>query len=152
MSVNLSAHWANPAVAEACREVKALAPALINLLYDPVMPEKPLGAVLDWAELAAIPGSMSAFELPLLRDVLPALVTAFIASHTYSLRAAGKDRGSVRLILRDTGHGAVVGRIVMLITEVIAPAHGDDGREVARESRSDLAQSLFLIVEQIKAY
>ena len=37
----------------------------------------------------------------------------------------------------------------MLITEVIAPVHGDEGRELAHELRSDLARNLHRIIEMI---
>src|SRR5690606_8958829 len=76
MNMNLDGLlWMNAATASACYEVKALAPALANLLYDPVMPDRPLAVVLDWAEVAIAPGSMAAFELSHLRAVLPAMVT-----------------------------------------------------------------------------
>ena len=151
MSARLGAlRWMSSDAVSAFYEVKDLAPALSNLLYDPVVPERSLNQVLDWAEIAADPGSMSAFELPVLRDALPAIVTAFIASHSYRLeRAADQDRESDRLVLHDTGNGAVVGRIMMLITEVIAPVHGDEGRDLAHESRSDLARNLHRIIEMI---
>ncbi len=149
--MNLDAlRWRDSATASACYEIKALAPALTNLLYDPVMPDRPLSVVLDWAEVAIAPGSMAAFELSHLRAVLPAMVTAYIASHTYQLEPAGRSGESDRLVLRDTGHGAVVARIMMLLTEIIAPAHGDEGREVGRASRSDLARALFRIIDRIK--
>ena len=142
--------WMSSGAASACYELKDLAPGLSNLLYDPVVPERPLNQLLDWAEIAATPGSMLAFELLALRDALPAIVTAFIASHSYRLeRTAGDDCEPDRLVLYDTGNGAVVGRIMMLITEVIAPVHGDEGRDLARESRSDLARNLHRIIEMI---
>ena len=134
----------------ACHEVKDLAPALSNLLYDPVVPERPLNQLLDWAEIAADPDLMAAFELLALRDALPAIVTVFIASHSYRLeRAADEDRESDRLVLHDAGNGAVVGRIMMLITEVIASVHGDAGRDLAHELRGDLARNLRSIIEMI---
>ncbi len=151
MNTNLGAlRWMNSGTAAACYEVKALAPTLANLLYDPIMPERPLAAVLDWAETAAAPGSMAAFELSCLRSVLPAMVTAYVASHTYQLEPAGdRNEESDRLVLRDTGHGAVVGRIMMLLTEVVAPIHGEAGRELAQASRGDLARALFRIIDRI---
>ena len=153
MSARLDAlRWMNSGAVSACYEVKDLAPALSNLLYDSVVPELPLNQLLDWAEMAAVPGSMAAFELPVLRDALPAIVTAFIASHSYRLeRATDEDREPDRLVLHDTGNGAVVGRIMMLITEVIAPVHGDKGRDLAHKSRSDLARNLHRIIEMICA-
>ena len=135
MSARLGAlRWMSSDAVSACWEVKDLAPALSNLLCDPVVPERPLNQLLDWAEIAADPELMAAFELLALRDALPAIVTAFIASHSYRLeRDADEGRESDRLVLHDTGNGAVVGRIMMLITEVIAPVHGDEGRDLARE-------------------
>jgi len=38
---------------------------------------------------------------------------------------------------------------MMLLTEVIAPAHGAAGRELAQESRSDLARHLFGVIDRI---
>ena len=108
---------------------KDLAPALGSLLYDPAMPEPSLQILLDWADIAANPASMRAFGLSRLGRVLPAMVRAYIASHHYRLeRAADQDQESDRLVLHDTGNGAVVGRVMMLLTEVIAPAHGAAGR------------------------
>ena len=152
MIANLGAlRWASPAVASACDEVKDLAPALGSLLYDPAMPEPSLQVLLDWAEIAADPASMRAFELSRLGRVLPAMVRAYIASHHYRLeRATGQDQESDRLVLHDTGNGAVVGRVMMLLTEVIAPAHGTAGRQLAQESRSDLARHLFGVIDRIR--
>ena len=123
MSANLGAlRWTSPAVASACNEVKDLAPALGSLLYDPAMPEPSQQILLDWADVAADPASMRAFELSRLGRVLPAMVRAYIASHHYRLeRATGQDQVSDRLVLHDMGNGAVVGRVMMLLTEVIAP-------------------------------
>lgn len=151
MSANLGAlRWTSPAVAGACHEVKDLAPALGSLLYDPAMPEPSLEVLVDWADIAADPASMQAFDLCCLGRVLPAMVRAYIASHHYRLeRAAGQDQDADRLILHDTGNGAVVGRVMMLLTEVIAPAHGAAGRELAQESRSDLARHLFGVIDRI---
>ena len=151
MSANLGAlRWASPAVASACYEVKDLAPALGSLLYDPAMPEPSLQVLLDWADIAADPASMRAFELSRLGRVLPAMVRAYIASHHYRLeRAKGQDQEFDQLILHDTGNGAVVGRVMMLLTEVIAPAHGAAGRELAQVSRSDLARHLFGVIDRI---
>ena len=152
MSASLGAlRWTSPAVAGACHEVKDLAPALGSLLYDPVMPESSLQVLLDWADVAAEPASMRAFDLSRLGRVLPAMVRAYIASHHYRLeRAADQDQEPDRLILSDTGNGAVVGRVMMLLTEVIAPAHGAAGRELAQESRNDLARHLFSVIDRIR--
>jgi len=151
MSANLGAlRWASPAVASACQEAKDLAPALGSLLYDPAMPEPSLQILLDWADVAADPVSMRAFELSRLGRVLPAMVRAYIASHHYRLeRAAGQDQEPDRLVLHDMGNGAVVGRVMMLLTEVIAPAHGAAGRELAQASRGDLARHLFGVIDRI---
>ena len=94
MSANLGAlRWTSPAVAGASHEVKDLAPALGTLLYDPAMPEPSLQILLDWADVAADPTSMRAFDLPRIGRVLPAMVRAYIASHHYRLeRAAGQDQ------------------------------------------------------------
>jgi hypothetical protein len=151
MSATLGAlRWTSPAVASACNEVKDLAPALGSLLYDPAMPEPSLQILLDWAEIAADPASMRAFELSRLGRVLPAMVRPYITSHHYRLeRATGQDQDADRLVLHDMGNGAVVGRVMMLLTEVIAPAHGAAGRELAQESRSDLARHLFGVIDRI---
>jgi hypothetical protein len=151
MSATLGAlRWASPAVAGACYEVKDLAPALGTLLYDPAMPEPSLQVLLDWVDVAADPTSMRAFDLSRLGRVLPAMVRAYVASHHYRLeRATGQDQESDRLILADTGNGAVVGRVMMLLTEVIAPAYGAAGRGLAQTSRSDLARHLFGVIDWI---
>jgi len=148
MSANLGAlRWASPAVASAFKD---LAPALGSLLYNPAMPEPSLQVLVDWADIAAAPASMRAFELSRLGRVLPAMVRVYIASHRYRLeRAEGQDQESDRLILHDTGNGAVVGRVMMLLTEVVAPAHGAAGRELAEASRSDLARHLFWVISRI---
>jgi hypothetical protein len=78
------------------------------------------------------------------------MVRAYIASHHYRLeRATGQDQDADRLILHDMGNGAVVGRVMMLLTEVIAPAYGAEGRELAQASRSDLARHLFGVIDRI---
>lgn len=64
-------------------------------------------------------------------------------------RAEGLDQEFDQLILHETGNGAVVGRVMMLLTEVIAPAHGVAGRELAQASRSDLARHLFWVIDRI---
>jgi hypothetical protein len=108
--------------------------------------------LLEWSDDLAAQDSLEAFALPRLRTVLPPMVTAFIASHTYSVeRAAGK-ASSDRLVLHDRGNGAVVGRIMMLLTEVIAPAHGDDGRAIGEASRGDLGAQLFRIATRIESW
>jgi hypothetical protein len=143
-------HGASSTVASACQEVKDLAPALASLLYDPAMPEPSLQVLVDWADIAADPASIRAFELSRLGHVLPAMVRVYIASHRYRLeRANGQDQEFDQLVLHDTGNGAVVGRVMMLLTEVIAPAHGAAGRELAQASRSDLARHLLWVIDRI---
>jgi hypothetical protein len=95
--------WSVPGAAAALVEVQALAPRLSSLLYDLAVPERPLHALLDWAEAAVEPGSLAAFELPQLRAVLPAMLTVFIATHTYRMADLGDGPG---LVLDDTGQEA----------------------------------------------
>jgi hypothetical protein len=131
-------------------EVQELAPWLSGLLYNPVVPDRPLHDLLEWAEAAAVPGSKAAFRLPQLRAVLPALVRVFIASHTYRLEPGPNPGDDRRLVLDDTGHGRVVTRIMALATEVIAPLHGEEGRILGESARRDLAENLSKIIEMIE--
>jgi hypothetical protein len=140
--------WSVPGAAAALVEIQALAPTLSSLLYDLAVPERPLHALLDWAGAASEPGSLRAFELPKLRAVLPSMLSVFIATHTYRLVEVGDGPG---LVLDDTGHGRVVGRIMALTTEIIAPLHGDEGQRLGESSRRDLGEQLMKIVAMIEA-
>jgi hypothetical protein len=139
--------WSVPGAAAALVEVQALAPRLSSLLYDLAVPERSLHALLDWAEAAVEPGSLAAFELPRLQAVLPAMLTVFIATHTYRMADLGDGPA---LVLDDTGHGSVVARIMALSTEVIAPLHGEEGRHLGETSRRDLGENLMKIIETIE--
>jgi hypothetical protein len=152
MSANLGLlRWYSAAVAAACYDVRDLAPALGSLLYEPAVPERSLQTLLDWADVAADPATMGAFELTSIRAVLPAMVEAYVATHTYRFEAsADQTKAPDRLILEDAGYGAVIARIMMLLTEVIAPVHGSKGRACAEESRSDLAEQLFAQVDRLR--
>ena len=152
MSARLGAlRWMSSDAVSAFFEVKDLAPALSNLLYDPVVPERSLNQLLDWAEIAADPGfdvrlrTARSFGMRCRRSS-PPLSPATAIGWSVTRTRTGNPTG---LSLHDTGNGAVVGRIMMLITEVIAPVHGDEGRDLAHESRSDLARNLHRIIEMI---
>jgi hypothetical protein len=53
--------------------------------------------------------------------------------------------------LDDTGYGGLVGRIMALVTEFIAPLHGEEGRRLGETSRRDLGERLMKIVKTIEA-
>jgi hypothetical protein len=133
--------WADPETAAAFYDLRDLAPQLSRLIYCGPMPERPLSIVLDWSEAVASPDCSEAFRLDRLRDVLPALVRAFVASHTYA-RAERWDSGGDIVELYDAGCGSVVGRVLPLAGLIAVSLHGDAGRALVEASRAELADTL----------
>lgn len=133
--------WLGPAAANACRELRDIAPSLSSLLYVPAMPDRTLHVLLAWAEIVAGEDTGSAFALDRLRTVLPALVTAFVAAHTYTRAHPGDNAGQV-IDLHDQGCGRLVGTVMSHLGTIAAALHGDDGRRLACDARSDLAEHL----------
>lgn len=137
--------WADPEAAAAWYDLRGLAPRLSGLIYCGPMPDRPLPVLLDWSEAVGSDRS-DAFSIERLRAVLPALVRAFVASHTYS-RSERWDGGSDVVELYDTGCGSVVGRVLPLTGLIAVALHGDEGRALVEASRAELASTLARIHE-----
>lgn len=137
--------WSDPETAAAWYDLRDLAPRLSGLIYCAQMPDRQLSVLLDWSEAVAS-DSADAFAIDRLRAVLPALVPAFIASHTYR-RAERWDSGSGVVELFDEGCGSVVGRVLPLAGLIAIALHGDDGRALVEASRAELAGTLARIHE-----
>ena len=105
--------WADPETAAAWFDLRDLEPKLSGLLYCGSMPEQQLSVLLDWSEALVSQDCSAAFGLDRLGEVLPALVRAFVASHTYA-KAEPWDSGRDVVELYDTGYGSVVGRALPL--------------------------------------
>ena len=118
--------WADPETAAAWYDVRDSAPRLSELLYCATMPDGPLSVLLDWSEAVTSSDDTAAFGIERLRDVLPALVRAFVFSHTYSRseRAGGNDA----VDLFDAGCGSVVARVLALTRLIAAALHGEEER------------------------
>lgn len=138
--------WADPETAAAWYDLRDLAPQLSGLLYCGRMPDQPLSVLLDWSEAIASPDGMDAFTVGRLRDVLPALVRAFVASHTYA-KAERWDSGRDVVELYDAGCGSVVGRVLSLTGLIAVFLHGDEGRALVEATRTELAGTLARIHE-----
>ena len=138
--------WADPETAAVWYTLGDLAPQLSGLLYCGSMPEKPLSVLLDWSEMLMSEDCAAAFGLDRLAQVLPALVRAFVAAHTYA-RAERWDSGRDVVELYDTGCGSVVGRALGLAGLIAMAMHGDAGRELVEASRAELAETLARIHE-----
>ncbi len=132
--------WTDPETAAAWSDLRHLAPRLSGLIYCGPMPDRPLAVLLDWAE-AVGSGCSDAFAIDRLRAVLPALVGAFVASHTYST-AERWDSGGDVVELYDAGCGALVGRVLPLTGLLAVALHGDEGRALVEASRAELAGTL----------
>ncbi len=130
-----------PQTAAAYYELRDHAPQLVGMSYCKSMPESPLAVVLDWSEAVASPDCSVAFTFERLRQVLPALVRAFVASHIYS-RVERWDTGADVVELYDAGCGGVVGKVLPLARLIAVALHGDDGRALAAASRAELADTL----------
>ena len=139
---------ADPETAAAWYTLRDLAPQLSGLLYCGSMPEKPLSVLLDWSEALVSEDCAAAFGLDRLGEVMPALVRAFVASHTYA-RAERWDSGRDVVELYDTGCGSVVGRAMALAGLIAMALHGDAGRGLVEASRAELAGTLARIHELI---
>jgi hypothetical protein len=133
--------WAGPETAAAYYELCALAPQLAGLIYCRSMPEKPLSVVLDWSEDIVSPHCPDAFCFNRLREVLPALVTAFVAAYTYS-RGEGWGTSNDVVELYDAGCGGVVAMALPLAGLIAVALHGEERRALAAASRDDLAATL----------
>ncbi|MFO1144831.1 MAG: hypothetical protein U1E59_21125 [Amaricoccus sp.] len=81
--------WAGPETASAWYDLRCLAPQLSGLIYCAPMPDGPLSILLDWSDAVGSDCS-DAFAVERLRAVLPALVRALVASHTYSRSERGQ--------------------------------------------------------------
>ena len=138
--------WADPETAAAWYDLRDLAPQLSGLLYCGSMPDQPLTVLLDWSEALVSQDCSAAFGLDRLGEVLPALVRAFVASHTYA-RAERWDSGRDVVELYDTGYGSVVGRALPLTGLIAVALHGDEGRGLVEASRAELAGTLARIHE-----
>lgn len=128
--------WADPETAALYFALRDMAPELAGLIYCRSMPEARLATLLDWSELVGTKDGSDAFAIDRLRDVLPALVTAFVASHTY--RPADGDI----VELYDAGCGSVVGRVLPMTALIAIALHGEDGRALAEAAQADLAGTL----------
>ena len=133
--------WLGPAAANACFELRDIAPLLSSLLYVPAMPDRTLQVILDWSETAGAHDAGPAFALDQLRTVLPALVTAFIASHTYTRSDQSNSSGPC-IDLHDQGCGSLVGTVISHLGTIAVALHGDDGRRLAGAAQSDLVEHL----------
>ena len=133
--------WLGAAAANACFELRDIAPRLSSLLYVPAMPDRTLQVLLDWSEIVTGEDTGSAFTLERLRIVLPALVTAFIASHTYARSDQSENDGPC-IDLHDHGCGSLVGTVISHLGTIAVALHADDGRRLAGAARSDLAEHL----------
>ena len=138
--------WADAETAAAWFELRDLAPQLSGLIYCGPMPDEPLSVLLDWSEAVVAPDCSDAFTVDRLRAVLPALVRAFVASHTYA-RAERWDSGRDVVELYDAGCGSVVGRVLPLTGLIAVALHGDEGRALVEASRAELAGTLARIHE-----
>jgi hypothetical protein len=130
--------WVDPETAAAWFDLRALAPQLSGLIYCAPMPDQALSVLLNWADAVAAPDGSDAFTLARLGTVLPALVTAFVAAHTYGQGDSGGDV----VELFDAGCGAIVARVLPMAGLIAVALHGDAGRALVEASRADLARTL----------
>lgn len=126
-------------------ELRELAPQLSGLVYcAAAIPDKSLDTVLDWSAQIEAPDPARAFDLERLGMVFPALVAAFIASHTY-VRISDRDV----LELYDIGCGRLTSKIMGLTAQIAMAHHGDRGRALVEAARDDLASKLSKISDLI---
>ena len=138
--------WADPETAAAWYDLRDLAPQLSGLLYCGSMPDQPLTVLLDWSEALVSQDCSAAFGLDRLGEVLPALVRAFVASHTYA-KVEGWDSDPDVVEIYDTGCGWVVARVLPLTGLIRVALHGDEGRGLVEACRAELAGTLARIQE-----
>lgn len=141
-------HWADPATVGVYVEMRNLAPELSSLMYCAAMPERSLATVLDWSETVTDLDPGPAFSVERLREVLPALVVAFVASHTYELQERREGDGDV-INLYDAGCGTLVGEVMGLTGLLAIALHGEPGRALVESARRDLAGNLLKISERV---
>lgn len=140
--------WSDPTTIGACCEIRDLAPQLSNLIYCAPMPDAPLEKVLVWSEIVTEADPEPAFSLDALRGVMPALVLAFVAAHTYSRDERSGGGGEV-IDLYDAGCGSVVGRVMELAAIIAIAMHGDAGQRLVGAAHADLSDKLRSIAEFI---
>jgi hypothetical protein len=138
--------WADAGTAAAWYDLRELAPRLSGLMYSTTIPDQLVSVLLDWSEAVTAPDCSEAFTLDRLRAVLPALVRAFIAGHTYALGERWDTGGDV-VELYDTGCGSMVGRAMGLAGLMATALHGAEGRELVEGARAELASTLSRIHE-----
>jgi hypothetical protein len=109
------------------------------------MPDGPLSVLLDWSEAVKSSDDTAAFGIERLRDVLPALVRAFVFSHTYA--RSERDGGNDAVDIFDAGCGSVVSRVLAFTRLIAAAMHGEEGRALVAASRAELAGALAHIHE-----
>lgn len=110
------------------------------------MPDQPLSVLLDWSDAIVSQDCSAAFDLDRLREVLPALVCAFVASHSYAT-AERWDSGRDVVELYNAGCGSVVGRVLPLTGLIAVALHGAEGLGLVEASRAELAGTLAHIHE-----
>jgi hypothetical protein len=138
--------WADPEPAAARYDPRDLAPQLSGPLFCGPVPDQQQCVLLDWSEPLVPQDCSAAFGLDPLHGVLPALVRAFVASHTYA-KAERWDSGRDVVELYDVGCGSVVDRVLPLTGLIAVALHGDDCRGPVEASRAELAGTLARIHE-----
>jgi hypothetical protein len=128
-------------------DLRDIAPVLSGLTHSRTIPDTALQVILDWSDTVAAPDVDPPFELDRLRALLPALVVAFVAEHTYT--CAGPDGGGGCIDLHDEGCGALVADVMELTAAIAIVRHGADGRRLVEAARADLGRHLHRITELI---
>ena len=136
----LGLRWMSPATAAAYLELGELAPRLSGLLYSQTIPDSALQVILDWSEAVAATDETSSFDLDRLQALMPALVVAFIAEHSYACADPEGIGGCIDLY--DEGCGALVDRVRWLIATIAVALHGDAGQHLVEDARADLGLRL----------
>ena len=140
--------WADAQTASVWFELRDLAPALAGLIHCPV-PDRHLQVVLEWADALALPDAGPALALDRLGEVLPAIVSAFVAAHTYAVAPPSADHGESLEVYDRDGCGRVVGRVLPLVSILAVSLHGDAGERLVAAIHAELLGTLHRLWDMI---
>jgi hypothetical protein len=142
-------HWADDPGAAARHDLQVMAPLLANLAYCPSLPDKTLGEILDWSDQLEQGDLADACSAARLQSVLPALTTAYLASHTYSMEVG--ENGDLQLFLHDQGTGGLLAEFQGLLVMLALFDLGCEGKQLLQDARADFTAKLRKIASMIAA-
>lgn len=141
--------WGHPSVAQAYITLRErCGPALGMLAFNAQLPDRSHAIILEWADDLDWGDGATVLDLPVLERVLPALLVALIACHSYSAspgvetNAEGAREGGITLHVTDLGNGWLVAETLNAIAVIALALHGRAGDALIARTKADLDDKL----------